>query len=153
MTRRPLDPHTRDRYRNLVTTATAAAAAIAGAGVGLSSGQAAHVSEQKQAEKAARLAAQTVRARAAYEAALRGQQAEIDARGPATIVRQRPSRTVVTTRTLSAASRPGAAAVGGGTAQVGSSSNGSLAGASSPGPQRQPAAVPLPPPPVVSAGS
>ena len=137
---------TRDRYRLAVTAATGSLAAAAIAGTGWVVGAVAHDQAQQDAVQA-----EADRALARYEARVARQQAA--AQQPDTVLRQRPTRTRVTTRYVSGSATT--IPVGGGgtvsTPTIPSGTGGSSGGGSAtPAPPTPP---PPPPPPAPSSGS
>lgn len=137
------DARTRDRYRLavLATTATLGAAAITA--TGWLTGAAAHAQDEKEAQEQAN---QDADARAAYDSWVRSYGSP-EAQEPRTIVRERPSRTRVTTRYVTAAAPPSSVG-GGGTVSQAAQPQPAAAPAAQPAAQpAQPAAQPAPPPP------
>jgi hypothetical protein len=138
-------PRSRDISRLGVSTLTAVAGAISLTAVGWFAGAAARQHEAQQARDAVAQAsaeAKAARARAKYDAAVARQQS---ATFPKRVVfRDRPSRTVVHTQYVHAATTP--AYVGGGTLTSPAAPAPAPTGPR-PGPVSQPAPPPPPPPP------
>ena len=145
---------TRDRYRLAVWTATASVAAGAIAATGWAAGAAAH--EQARAD-AAKKTEQDARADAEYAAWLAQYGNQAAARKPRAIVRQRPTRTRVTTRYVTATS-PAAAVGPGGTVSTPTTSTAqtqqtSASGGNGGSGQTSNPPPPPPPPPTPTSGS
>lgn len=154
------DAKSRDRYRRAVTGVTGALTAGVLVGTGAISGQAAHdlnqqaaAEQAKQAEEYAAWQAE----RAAYDAEV----ARLRAENPPVVVKQRPTRTRVTTRYVnggspssvsvsSAGSRGSGASSGSGGNTAGSPGGRNSGGGAGPTPAPPP---PPPPPPPASNGS
>ncbi len=137
-------PRSRDITRLGVSTLTAVAGAISLTAVGWFAGAAARQHESQQArDDAAQAAAEAkaARARAKYDAAVAKQQSAAFPRR--VVLRDRPTRTVVHTQYVQAATAP--VTVGGGTFT--SPAAPAAPAAPRPGPVAQPAPPPPPPPP------
>ena len=137
---------TRDRYRLVVWAVTTSVAAGAVTATGWVAGAAAREHAQ---DEAARRAEQDAEARQEYDAWLARYGEQPRTRTPRTLVRQRPVRTRVTTRYVSAAGQTAAVGPGGtvSTPSASTSTTSQHPGSSGSGNQTPQTQTPQPPPP------
>lgn len=141
----PLTSRRRDRARAAILGATALVTTGSLTAVGWLAGTAAHAHQRDQARSDA-AQARAAAARARYDAALAQRRADL--RGPRVVLRQRPHRTVVSTRYAAAPT----VTLGGGTLSAPSRPAPAPSG-HTPHPPAAPPPPPAPPPPAPTSGS